>query len=140
MMTPLRTLYIVDDAADYRLLLQQLFKVFLPTYSVQFYSSGKMFLKALPQLEHLPGLIILDRHMPGLDGHQTLLQLKQHPVYRTTPVIMMSAHASAFEIFDCYRAGANSFILKPSDFDSLKQTMSLVCNYWLELNQKSVEA
>lgn len=83
-----------------------------------------------------PSLILLDRHMPELDGHQTLIRLKQHPAYQKIPVVMMSADANQVEIDDCFEAGANSFLLKNNNFDSLKETMSIICQYWLELNQE----
>lgn len=129
-----RLLCIVDDAADYRFLLGQIFEIYFPTYPVSFFSSGQLFLGEISTMETLPGLIVLDRHMPELNGYETLIRLKQHPLYQTIPVIMMSSDASASEVANCYREGASSFLAKPTDFDDLKQTMSLVCNYWLELN------
>ncbi len=126
---------IVDDAADYRFLLQQVFSRFLPAYPVHFFASGQALLDELPHMAKKPDLILLDRHMPNMDGHQVLVYLKQHPDYQKIPVVMMSADASYVEIDDCYKAGANSFLLKTIDFNLLKQTMSAVCQYWLELNQ-----
>ena len=134
-MNSTRSLCIVDDTADYRFLLQHLFKTFFPTYPVRFFPDGQTFLKAIAQMQPLPGLIVLDQHMPELDGHQTLVQLKQHPVHQTIPVILMSSTDSVPEIVDCYQAGANAFVLKPVDFESLKQTMGLICDYWMELNE-----
>ncbi len=49
--------------------------------------------------------------------------------------MMMSADASIAEINNCYEAGVNSFMAKEVTFDSLKEKVSLVCQYWLELNQ-----
>ena len=99
-----------------------------------------LFPDALPQMSQPPSLIILDRHMPDLDGHQTLEILKQHLSYKRIPVIMMSAHASSSEINNCYESGANSFILKRLDPASLQESLSTICQYWLELNQVSMAA
>ena len=63
---------VVDDAADYRLILQQVFNRFFPTYSLSLFADGNGFLETLSRLNQLPDLVVLDRHMPGLDGHQTL--------------------------------------------------------------------
>ncbi|GAB3044785.1 response regulator [Spirosoma pulveris] len=129
-------IYIVDDAADYRLILQQVFSRFFPTYSVALFADGNGCLETLSRLNQLPDLMVLDRHMPGLDGHQLLLHLKTHPTYRKIPIVMMSAAASIEEINDCYEAGANSFLGKPMELDLLREQLGLICHYWLETNRK----
>jgi CheY-like chemotaxis protein len=55
-----------------------------------------------------------------LDGYQTLLRLKSQQTSQQIPVVMMSAHASAQEIQACYRAGAQSFLLKQTNLDAMK--------------------
>ncbi|MVM34025.1 response regulator [Spirosoma sp. HMF4905] len=126
---------IVDDAADYLFLLGELFSHYFPAYSVSFFADGDEFLAALPYLNPLPRLILLDRHMPHLGGHQTLLGLKEHATYKKIPVVMMSADASADEINGCYEAGANSFIAKAANLDTLKDVLERLCRYWLEMNR-----
>ena len=130
---------IVDDAADYRLILKQLFSRHFAAYSVSFFRDGSDFLDGFPQIAPLPSLILLDRHMPILDGYQTLLRLKGHSVYKKIPVVMMSAKASIEEINECYEAGVNSILRKSLDLDSMKNQMNTVCQYWLEMNLKPVE-
>ncbi|GAB4020106.1 response regulator [Spirosoma sp. KCTC 42546] len=129
-----RLIFIVDDETDYLFLLQALFARFYPTYTVRFFTSGKALLNELHRLSEQPDLILLDRHMPEPDGHQTLLALKQHPAFQLIPVVMMSAQATTEEINGCYQAGVNSFLLKSLDIHSLKQNLTVLCQYWLELN------
>ena len=129
-------LCIVDDDADYRFLIQQIFSRFLSVYPMRLFPGGKAFLDELPQMREKPSLILLDRHMPDLDGHQTLLYLKQQSAYQKIPVVMMSAHASFSEIETCYEAGVNSFLFKKSNIVPLKDTLLTVCQYWLELNHE----
>lgn len=129
-------IYLVDDAADYRFILQQIFNQFLPTYSVSLFADGNVFLKALAQSSQLPDLIVLDRHMPGLDGQQLLVHLKKHSTYKKIPVVMISADASIEEINACYELGTNSFLYKPMDLQSLREQFGLICQYWLETNRK----
>jgi CheY-like chemotaxis protein len=81
-------------------------------YPVRFFSSGRTFLQEIRQLPGRPALILLDRHMPDLDGHQTLVLLKQNPDFKRIPVVMLSSDPSPQEIEGCYEAGANSFLLK----------------------------
>ena len=138
-MVSIKAICVVDDQADYRFLLQQLFNRYLPTYSVQYFDTGYALLDELTDLTPKPGLILLDRHMPYFDGHQTLLALKGNSVYKKIPVVMMSADASALEINGCYEAGVNSFLLKKPDLQSMKAMLESVCHYWLETNQKPIE-
>lgn len=130
---------IVDDQPDFRFLLQQVVYRYLPAYPVNFSDSGYALLDELNDLSSKPSLILLDRHMPHLDGHQTLLSLKGSSAFKRIPVVMMSAGASAMEINGCYEAGANSFLEKKLDFQDLKAMIEGICQYWLELNQKPVE-
>lgn len=130
---------VVDDQADFRFLLQQIFYNYLPAYPVYFFDSGYALLDELVDLNAKPSLILLDRHMPHLDGHQTLLRLKGNPIYKKIPVVMMSGDASAIEINGCYEAGVNSFLLKKMNFPLMKEMIEAVCRYWLETNQEPVE-
>ena len=125
---------LVDDNPDYRTLIHYFFKQSCPEHPVRLFASGQALLDALPQLSPMPSLILLDRHMPGLDGHQTLAILKQHPLYKRIPVVMMSAQASRKEIDNCYESGVNSFLSKNPDSTTLQEALSSVCRYWLDLN------
>ncbi|MBC3787500.1 response regulator [Spirosoma utsteinense] len=132
--TPL--LYIVDDSPDYRLLVQIVFKRFLPDYTLRFFESGNDLRHHALRTQERPGLILLDRHMPGQDGAQVLQLLKQHPFWQTVPVVMVSSDASEEEMEECYRMGANSFLQKPIGFEPLRQLLVSTCYYWLSLNKQ----
>ncbi|GAB3755888.1 response regulator [Spirosoma pomorum] len=131
-MTTTNLIYVVDDQADYRFLLQQLFRHYLPAYSVSLFDGGQPLLDKLSCSKPKPNLILLDRHMPGLDRHQTLLALKTDSLYKLIPVVMMSSEASAREINGCYEAGVNSFLRKQIDFPTMAEKINLICRYWFE--------
>lgn len=126
---------IVDDGADYRLLLQQMLSLTCPQHSLSLFTSGEALLEAMTKFVRLPTFILLDRQMPGLGGYQTLLRLKAHLVYRRVPVIMMSTLASNEDINACYQAGANSFVQKLVSIDGLSDQLGAICRYWFEVNQ-----
>lgn len=128
-------LYVVDDSPDYRLLVEVVFKRFLPDYEVRFFESGYALRHHALRTVERPGLILLDRHMPDQDGVQVLQLLKQHPAWQIVPVVMVSSDASHEEKEECYRMGANSFLQKPIGFEQMKQLMASTCHYWLSLNQ-----
>lgn len=131
-------IYIVDDAADYRFLLQQVFTHFIPDYSVRFFPSGDALGQHVRADEARPRLVLLDLNMPGLSGYQTLTLLKARTDWKHVPVVMMSHDEPDEELRQCYEAGASSFLIKPTDFNELKDLMQLTGRYWLGLNRQPV--
>lgn len=125
---------VVDDQADLRFILRKLFSLSFPQYPLRLFENGQVLLDELTHQSSLPSLILLDFHMPVLNGYQTLLQLKQHPVYQLIPVVVMSAEASPAEIKACYQAGANSFLRKPMNFQSQLEMIAQVGQYWMQTN------
>lgn len=63
--------------------------------------------------DHTPGLIFLDVMMPRLDGYQTCALIKHHPVFRQTPVVMLSSKDGLFDRARGRVVGAEHFITKP---------------------------
>lgn len=132
------SIFVVDDQADFRFILQQLFGRHCPASPVRFFGGGQVLLEELARVQPKPSLILLDRHMPGLDGYQTLLALKSQPAYKKIPVVMMSGEASALDINECYEAGANSFLRKPLDLPAMQAMLEAICHYWIETNQRPI--
>ena len=81
----------------------------------------------------LPGLILLDLNMPRVDGREALAKLKQDPVLRRIPVIVLTTSEADDDIFRTYDLGVNSFITKPVSFDGLVDVMRGLGHYWLEI-------
>lgn len=131
--------YFVDDTQDYRFLVQQVFRRFLPQYQLTLFANGQDLLTHFQASGHLPGLILLDLHMPGLDGLQVLSRLKQEPRHKPIPVVILTSSSSQAEIDQCYQAGANSCLLKPTSFEQIQVLLSLVGQYWLDTNRPFVD-
>lgn len=112
----------------------------MPAYELRLFAGGNELNHHILVSSQLPSLLLLDRHMPGWDGHQTLHLIKQHPNWQLVPVVMFSADASSEEMERCYRVGANSFLRKPLAFETLKQLLVSTVHYWLELNQVNYAA
>lgn len=130
---------VVDDALDYRFLFQQLFAQQCSPHSLALFDNGAGLMRAMTEIDQPPALILLDRHTPGLDGHQILLYLKEHPVYKKIPVVMMSVDASAFEVASCYEAGVNSYLIKSLNVDAMQKQVQVICQYWLDMNQRALK-
>jgi DNA-binding response OmpR family regulator len=68
---------------------------------------------------HGPDLILLDVHLPDMDGHEVLRQLRGCPQTRSTPVVAVSADATAAQEDRMLRAGAHAYLVKPLDLHAL---------------------
>ncbi|MDY7037813.1 MAG: response regulator, partial [Thermodesulfobacteriota bacterium] len=64
----------------------------------------------------MPGLILLDIKLPGIDGIEVLRQVKDHPSLRRIPVIMLTTSERDEDIARSYDCHANSYLTKPVGF------------------------
>lgn len=89
---------------------------------------------AHPVSIHALRLIILDLKLPKVNGIEVLRQLKFNEGTKTIPVVILTSSAERQDVIECYRAGANSFVVKPVEFDRFIETVGEVGRYWMEFN------
>lgn len=82
-----------------------------------------------------PKLILLDLKMPKVDGLEVLEKVKSDERTRATPVVIMTSSQEERDLVDSYRLGANSFIVKPVDFDQFIDAVSKAGFYWAVMNK-----
>lgn len=70
-----------------------------------------------------PDLILLDMHMPVMDGYETLVELKKDPILKNVPVVAISADSFKEAVDEVMRAGANDYVLKPVQFRPLYEVV-----------------
>ena len=85
-------------------------------------------------LSRKPKLILLDIKLPKIDGIEILRQLKANEKTRTVPVVMLTSSQENQDIKKCYELGANSYIVKPVDFDYFAKAVADLGMYWMLLN------
>ncbi len=107
---PRRTVLHIEDNEANRLLIEMLIAQ-RPTLRLLTASRGKEGL-ALAR-EHHPDLILLDLHLPDTSGELVLHDLRADEATRDTPVVMVSADATAVRRSQAYDQGANDFLTKP---------------------------
>ncbi|PWB46603.1 MAG: two-component system response regulator [Candidatus Methylomirabilota bacterium] len=88
----------------------------------------------------IPSLILLDIRLPKRDGIEVLREIKGHPVYRTVPVVMLTTSQEEADVRTSYELGANSYIVKPVDFDKFLEVVRQIDLYWLLTNLPPVAA
>lgn len=79
-----------------------------------------------------PAIILLDLNLPGMDGRDVLLQIKQDPHLQTIPVVIFTTSSNPTDIEVCYQRGVNGYIVKPIDTSKLIWTIKLFMSYWFE--------
>ena len=82
----------------------------------------------------LPDLILLDLKMPGIDGHEVLRRIKNEPVLKRLPVIILTSSKEEGDRALSYDNGANSYLVKPVSFEGFIEVVKQVTEYWLTLN------
>ena len=80
-------------------------------FEILHFSDGAEALKGMPAGG--AALVILDVKMPGLDGFELLTRLRNHPAYKSAPVMMLTALGSESDVTRAYDLGADEYLVKP---------------------------
>ncbi len=78
-----------------------------------------------------PKLILLDLKMPRVNGIEVLTKVKSDPRTKMFPVVILTSSAEDPDIQTCYDLGANSYIVKPVEFDNFHKAVSDLGLYWM---------
>lgn len=130
-------LLVEDSPVDVDLTLRAFAKRKL-TNPVHVARDGEEALTWLPRWEAdepWPVVILLDLKLPRVDGLEVLRQLKAHPVLRAIPVVVLTSSTADHDVQTAYRIGANSYIVKPVDFDKFMEVAVQIELYWTVLNK-----
>jgi two-component system response regulator len=82
-----------------------------------------------------PKVILLDLKMPKVNGIEVLARVRGDERTRKIPIVVLTSSKEDPDVNECYRLGANSYIVKPVEFDNFLQAVSELGLYWLLLNQ-----
>ncbi len=86
------------------------------------------------QVDPLPKVIMLDLKLPKVNGLEVLRIIKSDPQLFTIPVVIVTSSAEDPDMDAAYELGANSYIIKPVQFDAFMEAMSKLGVYWLTAN------
>ena len=113
-MTSQSRILIVDDNPTNIDILEEMFE---DSYQLAISSSGEDALDVAEDFH--PDLVLLDVMMSGIDGYETCLKFRAHPMLQHTKIIMVSAKALLTERMQGYEAGADDYVTKPFDREEL---------------------
>ncbi|MDB9528765.1 response regulator [Oscillatoria sp. CS-180] len=81
----------------------------------------------------LPGLILLDLNLPGTDGREVLTEIKRDKRLRDIPVVVLTTSSNPKDVQACYQSGVNSYLIKPTNIQDFKASVSLFVDYWFRV-------
>lgn len=114
-----RLLYIEDNPANQRLM-QDIIDD-LGDFVLQLAPSAEVGIELIRHRS--PDLVLMDLHLPGMDGYQALADLRRNPIHANLPVVALSANAMARDRDRGYKAGFDAYLTKPLDLTSLRETL-----------------
>lgn len=97
------------------------------------YTDGEACLEALrnDRLPRVPDLVILDLNLPGLGGADILREMRDDPLLRGIPAVVLTTSANPADVQRCYDLGVGGYFLKEGDFSSFCTKIGTLADYWL---------
>ena len=131
-------LLIEDNPTDVRLIRRALTKASVVN-PVQVVADGDLavaYLSGEPpfvdrQAHPLPGLILLDLKLPKRSGLEVLQWAKAQPVLSRIPIVILTSSRMPGDVHAAYDGHANSYLVKPVEFDELQRMMAAVNGFWI---------
>jgi chemotaxis family two-component system response regulator Rcp1 len=78
-----------------------------------------------------PDIVLLDLNLPRKDGREVLAAMKQDPVLRTIPVVILTTSQAEEDVLRAYNLNANCYVTKPVDFDQFMRIVRTIEDFWL---------
>ena len=85
--------------------------------------------------EPKPVVILLDLNMPKVSGLEVLRIIKSRPEFKSIPIVILTTSSESSDLQSAYQLGANSYIVKPVDFDKFIVVANHIDLYWRVLNK-----
>ncbi|KDE41299.1 diguanylate cyclase/phosphodiesterase (GGDEF & EAL domains) with PAS/PAC sensor(s) [Nitrincola lacisaponensis] len=117
MMTKTTRILVVDDAAIERMKV----KGYLGKRGYEILEAADGAEGVQQFIRHAPDLVLMDVHMPQLNGYEAIRQIRAHERHMVTPILMLTADDDLESIEQAFDVGANDFFPKPINFPLLHQ-------------------
>jgi CheY-like chemotaxis protein len=84
----------------------------------------------------LPILVLLDLKLPRRSGAEVLMWLRQQPILKRMPVVVLTASREYKDVNQIYDLGANAYMVKPVAFNDLVEIIEILNRHWLVVNER----
>ena len=130
---------LVEDNEDHVILIRRAFvksKVVNPLQVVRTGEDALGYLEGTGRFSNraefpLPAVILLDLKLNGMDGFDVLRWIRQQPGFRAVRVVVLTSSNAIQDVNQAYQLGANSFLVKPVDFEDFVRVTQALQGYWL---------
>lgn len=115
---------LADDDEDDRYFFELAFSEARMDIKLRMVQDGQELMQALQSTPELPDIVFLDLNMPRKNGMECLREIRGSSILKELIVIIYSTSNNPSDVEDAFIAGANTYIIKPSDFQQLKKILS----------------
>ena len=132
---------LIEDNPDDVLLMQRAFRKLNLLNPLKVLEDGEAAVAYLGEVvdghhtAEVPALVLLDLKLPRRSGLEVLEWLRAQPRLRRCPVVVLTSSKEAPDVRTAYDLGANSYLIKPVEFQSFLDMVGTLNLYWLVLNQ-----
>ena len=82
-----------------------------------------------------PVVILLDLKMPRMDGLEVLREIKEDPLLKIIPVVIITSSREEQDLVESYRLGVNAYVVKPVEFRKFVDAIRQLGAFWAVLNE-----
>ncbi len=82
-----------------------------------------------------PAVVVIDIKMPRLDGIGVLREIRNDPLLKTLPVVMLTSSKEEKDIIISYKLGVNAYVVKPVIFSEFVDAVKLIGGFWAVINE-----
>lgn len=90
------------------------------------------------EINNQPRVVLLDIQLPKLNGLEVLKIIRNNPKTHKLPVVMLTSSKEDSDVLCSYETGANSYLVKPVDFEEFIKVVRDMGFYWMLLNEPPV--
>lgn len=82
-----------------------------------------------------PAVILLDKKLPKIDGHEVLKAVRENDSLKRIPVVMLTSSREEKDLLRSYDLGVNAYVVKPVEFDDFMDAINDLGVFWAVLNE-----